>query len=112
MVPTLYNPGDGSTIPVIDSSITLPQVTSTGDGVNTFPIRVTTRTFDTVRLVLSIGFSITQPYSAGTVVQFSVSNFANPVDYNTMTGFQITTYDLESGGSSIPIDVTSIPASL
>lgn len=114
-VPQLYNPQGGVVQPVIDNSISNPSVTSstsTSGGITYKAISVGDVSFISSSMSLTIDYSVSNALAAGDWVQFSVTNFLNPINYSPLSGFSIVTYDMQGTGNYALIDQTSTTFSL
>jgi len=114
-VPQLYNPLGGVVQPVIDNSVSNPSVTSsasTSGGITYRAISVGDVSFISSSMSLTIDYTVSNSLAAGDWVQFSVTNFLNPINYSPLSGFSIVTYDMQGTGNYALIDQTTSSYSL
>jgi hypothetical protein len=56
---------------------------------------------------LTIDYSVSNTLTTGDWVQFSVTNFLNPINYSPVSGFSLVTYDMQGTGNYALIDQTT-----
>ena len=95
---------------MIDNSISNPSVSSsasTSGSIIYKAISVSDVSFISSSMSLTIDYSVSNTLTTGDWVQFSVTNFLNPINYSPVSGFSLVTYDMQGTGNYALIDQTT-----